>query len=185
MQIKTEQIETLLVRRETYYSSLSDKEVKDLAVAHITRGTYETSLDKFQRAMQEGNDEVAKQVLSGHTGGSYSEDKKLLYSSNKYTYECGVNKTRKLELTVNEIVSHYKQMIQHINMLPTYRLSLGEIIIAYRLKSYLLSYDHITDEYRLTHRFSYTPIQILKGRSRLNRIDECIEQCEKLLLKNK
>lgn len=176
-------VETLLERRNDYYSSLSDKEIKDLAIARITRGGYETSLDKFQRAMQEGNEVEARAILSGHTGGSHSDTLSLSYSGNKYTYECGVNKTRTLELTVNEITSYYKQMIQRINMYPTNRLSLGELIIAFRLKNYNLSYDHITDEYQLSHRYSYTSIQILKGRTRLNQIDSIIEQCEAMLLK--
>ncbi|WP_121616865.1 hypothetical protein [Virgibacillus halodenitrificans] len=176
-------VKTLLERRESYYSSLSDKEIKDIAIAQITRGTYETSLDKFKRAMQEGNEEAAKEVLSGHTGGRYSSNIRLSYSSNKYTFEYGENKKREIALSINEIVNYYKQMVRHINILPTQRLSLGELTIAYRLKNYNLSYDHITDEYRLSHRYSNTSVQILKGRNRLNKIDETIELCEKILLK--
>lgn len=176
-------VETLIDRRENYHATLSDKEVKDLAIARITSGSYETTQDRFQRAMQEGNEKVAKSVISGKTGGSYSDSLRLAYSGQRYSYECGVNKVRKLDLTVNEVVSHYKQMVQRIHTLPAKQLSLGELIIAYRLKNYQLSYDHITDEYRLKHRFGYQSIQILKGRERLNQIDETIEQCERLILK--
>ncbi|MEX3623566.1 hypothetical protein [Viridibacillus arvi] len=177
-------LETLLERRLNYFDTLTDKEIIDFSVTMITKNGYATTMHRFLRAMIEGDEEEAKKVIKECTSGVYSSS--VAYNSLGRDREInfGPEKTREVKLSINEVISHYKKMVSNIQLTPTSKLSLGELIIAYRLKGYNLRYDHITDEYSLFKFFSNQNINITEGRTKLNKIDETIKDCESELNKN-
>lgn len=174
-------METLIERRRTYYHNLTDRELIDLSVCMITERGYSTTVYKFLRAMEEGDEEEAKNILSNECSGLYTNDISFTADYKKFELKFGINRERVFNFTVNDVINHYKKMINNTKALPFPKLTLGELIMAYRLRGYLLKYNHVTEEYFLSKHFSNTKIFISKGRSELNNIEQTIKRIEPMI----
>lgn len=174
-------IEGIIEREKEYYKNISQKEATDMAVYRLSASNYESAQDQVDRAMTEGNEEKVKDLLEGHTSGSYGGYIECVANNKNFQFKIRTEEPIVLDFTTIEIIKHYKQMVMNIETRPAHELSLNELRLAYRLRDYHLAYNPQTDEFTLSHRHGVVKRVLRNGRFQANQIDATIQSFEKAI----
>lgn len=176
---KTLTVDTLTERDQNYYHKLTSNEIYDLVVIKTLEHSGEEAGPRIVRAMLEGDENLANEIIKKSQGGLYSSS--FSYKSDGHLKKIRFGYDEKpldVTMTINQIVQHYKKMVRKIQLAPLSNLSVYELELAYYLLGFKLKYNHITDEFTLSK--GIQSIDVLEGREYLNNISRVLSDFKKI-----